>query len=62
MVVAKRGRGRPAGPVSGVRRNRIATTVTDAELAEAKRRARKAGVPVATWVHGLIEKALRRRS
>ncbi len=53
--------GRPPGPPEKVRRNRIATTLTDAELKVLTRLADEKGLPLGTTLHELVKKALRRR-
>lgn len=53
--------GRPPKPSETVRHNRVATTLTDCELAELRAFAYARGVPVAAIIYELIVKALRRR-
>jgi hypothetical protein len=54
--------GRPPGPAEKVRRNRVATTVTDAEKQKLERLADERGVPVGTLIYEFIKRALRRRN
>ena len=58
----RKGSGRRPGtgaPVEQVRRNRITTTLTDAELSALKRLADEAGVPVGTMLYDLVKRRLR---
>ena len=52
--------GRPPGPPEKVRRNRVATTLTDAELASLERLAAERGLPIGTALYELVKRALRR--
>jgi hypothetical protein len=53
--------GRPPGPPESVRRNRVATTLTDAELEQLERLAADRGVPVGTALYQLVKRALKPR-
>ncbi len=53
--------GRPPGPPEKVRRNRIATTLTDAELEQLGRLADAAGVPLGTMLYQLVKRGLTRK-
>ena len=57
---ARKRMGRPPGPPEQVRRNRIATTLTDGELARLDELAADRGVPLGTMLHELVRRALRR--
>ena len=54
--------GRPPGPPERVRRHRIATTLTDAEIRELERRAAAKGLPLGTMLYQLVKRALRGRT
>ncbi len=61
---ARRGPGRPKGsgkPPALVRRNRVVSMLTDAELAVLKRIARERGVPVSTSAYEILARTLKRR-
>lgn len=51
--------GRPPGPPELVRRNRVTTTFTDAELEKLERLAAHQGVPVGTLLYNTVKRALR---
>jgi len=53
--------GRPPKPAAQVRRNRVTTTLTDAELAALERLADEKGVPIGTMLYELVKRRLRRR-
>ena len=53
--------GRPPKPAEEVRRNRVFTTITDAELAQLERLADERGVPRGTMLYELVRRSLRRR-
>lgn len=53
--------GRPPGPPEKVRRNRVTTTLTDAELDELERLAGERGIALGTMLYELVKRALRRR-
>ena len=50
--------GRPPGPPEQVRRNRIATTLTDAEMRALERLAAERGVPTGTALYQLVKRKL----
>jgi hypothetical protein len=52
--------GRPPAPPETVRRNRVTTTLTDAELAALERMADQRGLPTGTMLYELVRRALRR--
>lgn len=52
--------GRPPGPPESVRRNRVATTLTDAELQALTKLADSRGLPLGTMLYELVSKALRK--
>jgi hypothetical protein len=54
--------GRPPGPPESVRRNRVATTLTDAELQALEKLAVNRGLPLGTLIHELLARALRARN
>jgi len=65
MAARKKGTvkmGRPPGPPEGVRRNRVAMTLTDAEFAELERLAGEKGLPLGTMLHRLVKRTLNHRS
>jgi hypothetical protein len=51
--------GRPPGPPEQVRRNRVTTTLTDAELAALEKVAADRGVPIGTALYQLVKRSLR---
>jgi antitoxin component of RelBE/YafQ-DinJ toxin-antitoxin module len=53
--------GRPPGPAEDVRRNKVGTTVTDAEREHLEQIADERGVPVSVVIYELISRMLRRR-
>jgi hypothetical protein len=53
--------GRPPGPAEDVRRNKVGTTVTDAEREHLEQIADERGVPVSVVIYELISRLLRRR-
>lgn len=53
--------GRPPRPVEQVRRNRVFTTITDAELVQLERMADERGIPRGTMLYELVKRSLRRR-
>jgi hypothetical protein len=57
--------GRPkgsGGPPEKVRRNRVATMLTDAEFAELERLANAKELPLGTMLYELVRRALHRRT
>ena len=56
------GSGRPKGPDSDLRRNKVAFMVTDGELGKLQRLAEERTLPVGTVADEIVERALRRRS
>jgi len=52
--------GRPPGPPEQVRRNRVTTTLTDAELRTLERMAVNRGLPAGTMLYELVKRALHR--
>lgn len=52
--------GRPPGPPEQVRRNRVTTTLTDAELRALERLAAERGVPAGTALYQLVKGKLGR--
>ncbi len=57
----RRGAGRKPGPLVAVRRNRVTTTLTDAELRTLERMAEDRGLPTGTMLYELVKLALHRR-
>jgi hypothetical protein len=55
------GSGRPRGPASNVRRNRVVVMVTDAEIAKLQRIAAERGLPFGTVAYQLLAGVLARR-
>ena len=53
--------GRPPGPVESVRRNKVGTTVTDAERDRLEQIADERDVPVSVVIYELISRMIRRR-
>jgi hypothetical protein len=53
--------GRPPGPAESVRRNKVGTTLTDAERGHLEQIAAERGVPVSVVIYELISRMLRRR-
>ncbi len=53
--------GRPRGPAENVRRNKVGTTLTDAERELLEHIADERGVPVSVVIYELISRMLRRR-
>jgi len=58
---ARAGAGRPAFPVSEVRRNRVAFMMRDAEFEALMRVAQERNLPIGTAACEIVERALRRR-
>ena len=56
----RRGSGRPPGPESVVRRNRMVVMLTDGELATLHRMAKAQQLPLATVAYGLMARGLHR--
>lgn len=54
------GAGRPRGPASEIRRNRVALMLTDGDLAKLQRLAESKGLPVSTVAYELLDRGLRR--
>ena len=54
--------GRPLVPVEDLRRNRVGTTVTDAEREDLEQIADERGVPVSAVIYELISRMLRRHN
>ena len=57
----RRGAGRKPGPVEQVRRNRVTTTFTDAELRKLEQMAKARDLPTGTMLYELVRRSLRRR-
>lgn len=53
--------GRPPGPPEQVRRHRVTTTLTDAELSALERMAEARALPVGTMLYQLVKARLRRK-
>ena len=53
--------GRPPKPVEQVRRNRVSTTLTDAELVQLERLADEREIPLGTMLYELVKRSLHRR-
>jgi hypothetical protein len=53
--------GRPPGPPEQVRRHRVTTTLTDAELGALERMAEARALPVGTMLYQLVKARLRRK-
>ncbi len=57
----KRRRGRPPSPPETVRRNEVHVMFTDGEMIDLGRLATDAGLPLGTFLHGLVKRTLNRR-
>ena len=53
--------GRPPRPAEQVRRNKVGTTLTDAEREQIEQIADERGVPVSAVIYELISRMLRRQ-